>query len=91
MKRGIVMSKIAEFYGFEVFMDSTFSGEPQIFINYSEDNIKGHYNIEKGIFEDVEFPNYLIDVICDWISDNIQLLKKMWSSRTILAVPEWEE
>lgn len=86
-----IMSKIAEFYGFEVYVDDSFSGEPQIFIDYSEDSISGHYNIKDEKFVDVVFPNYLIDVICDWIGDNIYVLKKMWLEKTVLSVPEWEE
>lgn len=90
MKRGFIMTKIAEFYGFEVFVDSTFSGEPQVVVNYNEDGLEGHYDIINNKFTDIVFPKYLFDVINEWISDNIQLLKQMWADKKIITVPNWE-
>lgn len=84
------MAKIAEFYGFEVFVDSTFPGEPHVIVNYVEDGLRGHYDITKNEFTDVIFPKYLFDVVNDWMSDNMQLLKQMWTDRKIITVPNWE-
>ena len=69
------MSEIARFYGFTVSMDNTFTGNPNIFIDYEEDNIRGHFDLEKGEFTDAVFPQYLVKVIMEWIGDHIQVLK----------------
>jgi hypothetical protein len=39
-EKGGKMSEIARFYGFTVSMDNTFTGNPNIFIDYEEDNIR---------------------------------------------------
>ena len=84
------MSEIARFYGFVVFMDNNFGGSPNVFIDYEEDDIKGHYDLVKGEFTDVEFPDYLIRVIAEWINDHIQVLNAMWNEKMITKLPDWE-
>ncbi len=85
------MAQVAEFYGFKVFIDNDFEGSPNILVDYEEEHLRGHYNLEKCEFTDIVFPEYLIMVIQDWISDNINALKKMWEQKTISVLPEWEE
>ena len=86
-----IMAQVAQFYGFKVFMDNKFEGKPEIYVEYEEDDIKGYYDLETGEFENVVFPYYLIDVIKEWICDNMTLLKRMWSEKRLLEIPEWEE
>ena len=84
------MSEIARFYGFVVFMDKSFTGSPNVLIDYEEDNIKGHYDLNKREFTDVEFPKYMIKVIMEWINDHIQVLNAMWNEQMITKLPDWE-
>lgn len=89
-EKGEKMSEIARFYGFTVSMDNTFTGNPNIFIDYEEDNIRGHFDLEKGEFTDAVFPQYLVKVIMEWIGDHIQVLKAMWNEKMITELPDWE-
>ena len=81
--------KIAEFYGFRVFVDNTFSGKPQVVIDYEDDNIVGVYDIEQDAFEQDIFPDYLVKVLNEWIADNRFVLKEMWAKKKIISIPEW--
>jgi hypothetical protein len=82
--------EIARFYGFAVSMDNSFSGSPNILIDYEEDNIKGHYDLVSGEFTDVEFPKSMKRIISEWLEDHILLLKAMWNEKTLTKLPDWE-
>ena len=84
------MSEIARFYGFTVSMDNNFEGSPNVLINYEEDNIKGHYDLENGGFVDGEFSQSMTRVIKEWIEDHIQILRAMWYEKQIAELPDWE-
>ena len=84
------MSRIAEFYGFKVHMDDSFSGELHIVIDYEEDGYKDIYYLKAGAFDRHVFPDYLVEVVKEWIADNIELLMEMWTEKRIITVPEWE-
>ena len=84
------MEKIAEFYDFEVFMDNQFSGEPSIFVNYMDDNVEGHINIQTGKVEG-GFSKYVLPVLLGWYDEHKDILISMWDNKEIRTLPEWGE
>ncbi|WP_081846697.1 helix-turn-helix domain-containing protein [Butyrivibrio sp. AE3004] len=83
------MEKIAEFCNIEMFMDSSFQGEPTLAVHYIDDDVTGDIDIENEIVRG-EFSMYVLPVIKEWLSDNKKRLLKMWKNKRIELLPDWE-
>ena len=83
------MVKIAEFCDIEVFMDSEFSGEPSVEINYLDDNVQGSLQLIEGTIRG-KFSKYVMPVISAWYEEHKSLLIKMWTNHKIEIIPAWE-
>ena len=83
------MLKIAEFCNIEMFMDSTFEGEPALVVHYIDDDVTGDIDIVNEIISG-DFSKYVFPVIKEWLSDNKARLLKMWKYKRIELLPEWE-
>ena len=84
------MSEIASFYGFTVSMDNAFEGTPNILIDYNEDDIHAHYDLDKNEFTDGNLNASMKRIIREWLDDHVLLLRAMWDERTITSLPDWE-
>lgn len=83
------MRKIAEFYDIEVFMDETFSGTPSVEINYLDDDVCGHINLDSGQISG-SFSKYVLPVIEAWFKEHRDSLIGMWTKNKIELIPAWE-
>lgn len=63
---GKYMKKIAEFCDIEVFMDEQFSGDPCVEINYLDDDVRGHIDLQSGRITGA-FSKYVMPVIEAWL------------------------
>lgn len=83
------MKKIAEFCDIEVFMDEQFSGDPCVEINYLDDDVRGHIDLQSGRITGA-FSKYVMPVIEAWLQEHKELLLSMWNDNRISPVPAWE-
>ncbi|MGN0316408.1 MAG: helix-turn-helix domain-containing protein [Lachnospira sp.] len=81
--------KIAEFFDIEVYMDSNFTGTPNIGINYLDDNVQGNIEIDSGIING-NFSKYVLPVLMEWFYEYRPMLKDMWNNKQIKLLPAWE-
>ena len=86
---GKYMKKIAEFCDIEVFMDEHFSGDPCVEINYLDDDVRGHIDLQSGRITGA-FSKYVMPVIEAWLQEHKELLLSMWNNNRISPVPAWE-
>ena len=83
------MVKIAEFCDIEIFIDSSFTGNPTVEINYIDDDIQGSLDLMTGKIKG-DFSKYVAPVISAWYQDNKEQLTKMWKSKKAKILPAWE-
>ena len=83
------MKKIAEFYDMEIYMDEEFEGKPAVDINYLDDHIYGHIDLDTGTI-DGNFSKYVRPVIEVWLKEHKDTLLQMWKEHRIEAIPAWD-
>ncbi|MCR5468281.1 MAG: helix-turn-helix domain-containing protein [Lachnospiraceae bacterium] len=83
------MTKLAEFCNIEVYIDSTFEGEPFLDIYYADDDVMGNMNIATGELIG-DFSKYVVPVIKAWFEDNKAVITKMWTDKKLEVIQESE-
>ena len=84
--------KIAEFDGFEVYCDFDEMTEARfsIFYHCDEEFYQGEINVlDNQILGN--FPEHMQSVLQEWYKDNRKLLCKIWKTRKLQQLPDWEE
>jgi hypothetical protein len=84
---------LTSFYGFNVYCNLSFDKGPFIDVEYvgggEEDYCWAQVNIETG--EIIGANKYTINLLSDWYKENYQHLIKLYKTREIIELPEWEE
>lgn len=84
--------KIAAFYGFEVYCDFDEMTEAHFLIFYHCD--EEFYQEEINVVDNQilgNFPEHMQSVLQEWYKDNRELLCKIWKTRKLQQLPDWEE
>lgn len=67
-----------------------FDGDPLLYIVYDDDNIEGFYDLKLRLYENVDF-KYVAGIIDEWIDCHYDILMQMWTNKTFIVIPEWDE